>query len=89
MRTSLNEIKKIEGYLLGQLHEEESLLLDAQLLLDPDLREKLHWQKRTFDLLKLYGRQKLRAELEAVHHQVMSSNQGFRNKILSFFKKSE
>jgi hypothetical protein len=87
MRTSLNEIKKIEGHIFGKLPAEESLLFQAQLLVSNDLSEKLHWQERTTELIKLYGRQKLKEELELVHQQLFKTNRGFRNRILNFFKK--
>lgn len=88
MRTSLNNIKQIEAYLLNQLSHEDSLLFEAQLLLDSQLKDKLLWQKKTSELVKLYGRKKLREELEQVHQQVFNTQPTFRKRILSFFKKS-
>jgi hypothetical protein len=87
MRTSLNEIKTIENHLFGQLPLEEALVFEAHLIINQDLREKLRWQEKTTQLIKRYGRQKLKEELELVHQQLFTTDRGFRDKILSFFKK--
>jgi hypothetical protein len=88
MRTSLNNIKSAEDYLLHQSTPEDHLLFEAQLLLSSELKENLLWQKKTYQLVKLYGRKKLKEELEQVHNELFTTNKGFRNKILSFFKKT-
>jgi hypothetical protein len=86
MRTSLIEIKKIEEHILNQSSNEDALLFEAHLLLDSDLKDKLHWQKKTVELIHIYGRKRLKEELEQIHEQLFNSNASFRNKILSFFK---
>ena len=88
MRTSLNEIKQIEAHLLNEQSHEQTLLFEAQLLLDNQLKEKLLWQQKTYALVKLYGRKKLKEELEQVHQQIFNTQPTFRTRILSFFKKS-
>ncbi|HYG38099.1 MAG TPA: hypothetical protein VD908_05745 [Cytophagales bacterium] len=88
MRTSLNDIKQIEAHLLSKMSNEDALLFEAQLLLDNQLKENLLWQQKTYALVKLYGRNKLKEELEQVHQQIFNTQPTFRTRILSFFKKS-
>ena len=66
---------------------EERLLFEAQLLLHPGLAEQVQWQKQTYALVRQYGRQQLRAELEKVHHTLFTrpEHQSFRQKILRLF----
>ena len=45
MRTSLNEIRQIEDYLLWKSPENE-LLFEAKKLLDPEWEEKVFWQQQ-------------------------------------------
>lgn len=89
MRTSLNEIKKTEQYLLKENPPEEALLFEAQMILDPRLKEKAEWQQKTYQLVRAYGRLQLRAEIEAVHQQLFTkpAYKSFRQKIRSFFNR--
>ena len=74
---------------MRQMNPEEQLLFDAQLVLHPDLAEQTQWQQRTYDLVRQYGRQQLRAELEQVHQALFTQSkyQHFRQKILRLFSK--
>jgi L-rhamnose isomerase len=88
MRTSLNEIKLIDGYLFNSNPPEEALLLDALLIVNPTLSSQITWQKKTHRVIRQYSRKKLKAEIEAVHQQLFNEpkHQTFRQKVLSFFK---
>lgn len=88
MRTSLNEIKTIEHFLSGKLNAEEALLVEAKLLLDEELHNKICWQKEAYSVIEAYGREKLRLEIEAVHQKLFTrpENSGFKKKILKYFK---
>ena len=87
MQTSLIETRDIEEYLLGRKSPEESVLFQANLILRPELSDKLKWQERTFVLVQLYGRKKLKAELQEVEGLLFRevAFEGFRNKILRLF----
>lgn len=89
MRTSLNKLKQIEDHLLRLSPPEDSLLFEAKMILDTDLRSNVLLQQRTYTLVQQYGRKQLKAEIEAVHQQIFSNpaQQGFVHKILSLFKK--
>jgi hypothetical protein len=87
MRTSLNEIKLIDGHLFNQGTHEDALLFDAMLIINPGLSNQIMWQKKTHGVVQQYGRKKLKAEIEEVHRQLFSeaAHQSFRQKILSLF----
>ena len=89
MRTSLNEIKLIDGHLFNQGPHEDRLLFDAMLILDTGLPEKILWQKNAHAIVQQYGRKKLKAEIGAVHQKLFNGpvHQSFRQKILSLFSK--
>ena len=88
MRTSLNEIRTIEQSLLEQASVEDSLLMEAKMNLNPELAEKIAFQKEAYALVKAYGRRKLRAEIERVEKTLFKEpmHRSFRQKILNLFK---
>jgi len=89
MRTSLNEIKLIDGHIFNSNPTEDALLFDALLLLNPELPGQIIWQKKTHAAIQQYSRKKLRAEIEAVHQQLfnVTEHQSFKQRILSLFSK--
>ncbi len=88
MRTSLNEIRQLEDYLLRQAGPEEVVLFEARLLLQPDLAEKAAWQQRAYGIIRAYGRKQLRAEIEAAHRKLFTApeHEPFRRRIFRLFK---
>jgi len=88
MRTSLNEIRLIDGYIFNNNPAEEALLFDAMLIINPQLSGQIVWQKKAHTLLQQYSRKKLKAEIESAHQKLFSepAHRNFRQKILSFFK---
>lgn len=89
MKTSLTDTKQIEYLLEGSLDAQDAVVLEARLLLEPDLQQKLQWQKHTYELVRLYGRNKLKAEIEAVHQNLFKNtkHQGFRERVYSLFRR--
>lgn len=89
MRISLIETEQIEAHLLHLSGPGDALVFEARLLLDPELKDKMHWQQKTYHIVRQYGRQQLRQEIEAVHQQLFSrpEHAGFRQKIMRLFKK--
>jgi hypothetical protein len=84
----MNELQQLEYYLQGKLLPEEHLLMEARLLLDVELSDRLTWQQKTYSLLKTYGRKKLRTEIERVNNRMFSEEKfnSFRKKIQTIFK---
>lgn len=89
MRTSLNEIRNAEQYLLGEMEPAHTLVYEARLLTDPQLATDVTLQQRLYNLLRFYHRRKLKAEAEAVHQRLFSdpAKKEFRQRLLDQFKK--
>jgi hypothetical protein len=89
MRTSLIETEQIEAHLLQLTNPGDTLVFEAKLLLDNELGDKLHWQKATYNIVKLYGRNQLKQEIEAVHQSLFSEtrHKSFSEKIRQIFSK--
>jgi hypothetical protein len=89
MRTSLNNIEQIENFIEGKMSTGDTLVFQVRLLLDSELRQHLHWQKRTASLINVYGRKKLREEIENIHHDIFNvkSDHFLKNRIKALFIK--
>ncbi len=89
MRTSLNKIKETEEYLFKKSAANERLLFEAELILNPELQQSLIWQKKTYELIDLYGKAEIKTELNRVHQEFFSDKkyQSYCLKILSFFNR--
>lgn len=89
MRTSLNDIKQAEDFLSGELKPQDSVLMRARLLIDPVLRMNLAIQQKVYALVKLYGRRKLKEEIEDVHTKIFQDpgRVAYREKITQLFSK--
>jgi hypothetical protein len=90
MRTSLNKIKQAEDFLSGSLKPEDSVLMRAKLLLDPVLRMNMRIQQKVYTLIALYGRRKLKDEIDEIHSRVFNDpdRAAYREKIIQLFSKS-
>ncbi len=89
MRTSLNNIKLVDDYLLGLTSPQDNLLLQAKVIINPALNEDIYWHKQTLSLVQQYSRRQLRTEIESVHNQLFTRPEhlSFRQSILRFFKR--
>ena len=89
MRTSLIETEQIEAHLLQLSNPGDALVFEARLLLEPELQEKMQWQKETYSIVKRYGRYQVKKEIEAVHQQLFTQtqHQSFSQKIRQLFSK--
>jgi hypothetical protein len=83
----MNELQQLEYYLQGKLSPDERLLMEARLLLDVQLGDKLTCQQKTYSLIKAYGRKKLRTEIEQVSNRMFSEEKfkSFRKTIQTIF----
>lgn len=86
MRTSLNEIRQIEAFLLKQMSPQEQLFTQARMLIDPAFRQKVNLQREVYTLLRRY---QYREESERMFWKLMNdpSRTVVRHRILNLFKK--
>jgi anti-sigma factor RsiW len=87
MKTSWKKTQTIEQYLSGTLSPTGSLLFRARLLTDPGLQRDVALQQKTYDLVRLYGRQRMRTRLEALHRQLFRDpeKKSFQQQVLQYF----
>jgi hypothetical protein len=87
MKTSLSEIIDAEKYLHGELTPEESVVFQARLLVDEELRRNTFYHKMVNRLVRLYHRRKLKAEVEGVSDKLFRDNRkvDFRDSIIRIF----
>jgi hypothetical protein len=87
MMTSWNETEQIEVQLSGQSDTGSRLVFDARVILDPELRDKVLWQKKTYIIIQSYGRRQLKKEIEAVHQKLFTQPEhiSFSQKIRRLF----
>lgn len=89
MRTSLNNIKTIDDYLLGNMEPGDTLLFEANILLNGKLREDVLCQQDTHAIIRQYGRKNIKAEIKAVQQTLATApqHQNFMQRIVNLFKK--
>jgi anti-sigma-K factor RskA len=89
MRTSLNNIKAIDDYLLGNMTAGDALIFEANMLLNSDLTHDVQHQQCTYAVIRQYGRRNIKAEIKAVEKRltVESAHQGFIQRIANLFNK--
>ena len=88
MKISWNDTRHIERYLDNELSEEEKILFEAQLVLDPHFKLHVRLQKQIHALIKLYGRRKMKAEIGKIHHKLFQNPEHviFQQRIQQLFK---
>lgn len=89
MRTSLNNIKAIDDHLFGRTAPADTLLFEANLILNSSLRDEVQQQQNAYAVISRYSRKQLRAEIAAVQQQLQTQPQhrGFMQRIINLFKK--
>lgn len=89
MRTSLNNVARIEAHLLGSQKPTDALLFEAMLLLDDSLHVDVSAQKQVYSLVQQYSRKQLKQEIEAAHEQLFNQPEhlSFKQKITRLFFK--
>lgn len=87
MRASLNEIKQIDAFITGKLPAESSLLIEANQLINPQLKMKIFWQRKVHEVLRLYHQKKIKQELNSMHDKIFNEpqNSNFKRNILTLF----
>ncbi len=89
MRTSLNEIRQLDDWLIQKGAPQERLVTEARVLSNPEMKEKAKWQLATYQLVRRYGRDKLRKEIELIEAQLFNhpKHHSFQERIRAMFKK--
>ena len=89
MKTSWNELRLIEDFLLSDTETDDIILFEANLLLQPNLKESVFWQQKTYTLINKYARLQLRKEIEQVHKKLFTAPEyrSFGQKIMQLFSK--
>lgn len=87
MKTSLNDIRQIEKHLTGRGDAGDALVLEARLIVEPALRMNVMAQKKAYSLIRMYGRKKLRTDLEQIHEELFNdpAKKSFRDRIVQWF----
>ena len=87
METSSTEIIETEKYLQDRLDHGRSLIFQARLLVDEELRRNALFHAMVHRLVKLYHRKQLKAEVAAAHRKLFHDNTkpDFRENILRIF----
>ncbi len=89
MRTSLNNIKLIDDYLLNRMDPGEALVFEAQMLLSAELSNNFCNHKQTLAIVKQYSRGALKAQISAIQTKLSTEPQHhvFMQRIIHLFKK--
>ena len=89
MKTSWNETWQIDCHVSGTMETGNALVFEAKLLIDPELSEKVLWQRKTHSIIKQFGRRQLKNEIEAIHQKLFTSpeHRSFSQKIRRLFTK--
>ncbi len=73
MMTSPNNTQLIDNYLSGNMSFAEKILFEARVAVNPSLKRDLHFQKKTYRLVKMYHREQLKGELKMVHQELFQN----------------
>ena len=86
--TSPDNTPLIEKYIYRMLSPVDKLIFEAKLIISPELRRDLYYQKKTYKLIKMYHRQKLKEEMEILHQSIFNDPEklNFRQSIYQIFK---
>ena len=81
------ETEQIEAHLLKLSDPGDSLVFEARLILEPELKEKLMWQEKTYSMVRIYGRDQLKKEIESIHQKLFTQPEhtSFSQKIRRLF----
>ena len=88
MKTSASDTRQIDLYLLKQLPPGDKLLVDARLVLNPELNETMQWQQQVHQLVQMRGRKQLKAQIKVVEEKLFTAPEhvSFREKVWRLFR---
>lgn len=81
------DIKQIEAYLLGCMSASDALVFRAKLLISAALREEVRAQRKTYLIVKAWGRRKIKREIEQTELRLFTlpEYRDFREQINEIF----
>jgi len=87
MKTSAFDTQHIDRYLLQQLPAGDKLVFDAKLMLCPELKDTVKWQRKVHQLVRLRGKMQLKSQIKSVEQLVFSQPEysSFRQRIMRLF----
>jgi hypothetical protein len=87
MKTLFRNILQTEKYLQQELTPEDSLVYQARLIVDADLRKDTFFHRMVHKLVRLYHRKKLKAQVETIHENLFNdpAKVHFRERIMKLF----
>ena len=84
MRKQLHEVQEIDRYIFRTMTLPDRLLFQAQMILQPELREKLGLQRKTHAFLRWVSRNQKEAELASMYTRLMGEV-SFKTRVESIF----
>lgn len=84
MRKPLHEVHEIEQFLQQQLPNADRLVFEAKMLVAPALQQQVRHQRKAYQLVRWFGRQQKKQQLDALHERLLLDPQ-FRHSITSLF----
>lgn len=84
MRKPLLEIQEIDQYLLGTMPPADRPVFEATLLIAPELKKNLRYQRKTYSLIRWFGRNEKRKQLEALYTRLLE-DKSFNHSLHSIF----
>lgn len=90
MKTSFSDIFYIEKFIKNELDAGQSVVFQARLLIDKELRCDTFFQRMVYRLIQLYHRKKIKAEIVNVHEKLFNDQTKsiFRENITKLFNDS-
>jgi len=85
MRNTLLEVQEIDRYILRQMPAEESAVFQARMLITPTLKTKVRHQRIVHKIVKWFGREQQRKQLEALYTSLLRDEK-FKQEIEIIFK---
>lgn len=85
MRKQLAEIQEIEQYLQQQMDTENRLVFEARSLISPELENKKASQQKVYSILRWFGRNEKRRQLETLHQQLLQ-DESFNQSLTAIFE---
>ena len=84
----MRESEKIEAYLNGNLSGADKLVMEARFVLHPALEKQRRWQQITYRFIRVYGRKKLRQEVQEMDSLLFSAPEfkKFQQQIQAIFQ---
>lgn len=85
MRKQLHEIEEIDNYLFQKMDTPDRLLFEAKMIVAPELRKNLFFQRKGYLFIRWFGRKKQKEQLESMFN-VLMEEQPFSSAVNSIFK---